>query len=152
MKNWIDGLSELELQSLAPPLFVFDDDIETAASLMYREGIASPVASTEEDSTMIDRMRVELNSRPPKNYWIAVKSEIRLLVCTDDEKYRKLREQLSLEAKKGTAPAVAAISAVVGSVLGVEATLIAGFIALALYAVIKVGKEAYCVATDASET
>lgn len=149
MENWVDKLSAPELQSLAPPLFVFDDDIETAASLMYREGITRPVASAEEESKMIDRMREELNSRPSKKYWIAVKFEIRLLVCTDDEKYSKLRDKLSLEAKKGTGVAVASISAVVGSVLGAEATLIAGFIALALYAVIKIGKEAYCVATDA---
>jgi hypothetical protein len=49
-----------------------------------------------------------------------------------------------LEGEKGTKSIVAIISAFIGSVLGVEATLLTGFCAVSLYAILKVGKEAYC--------
>ncbi len=142
--DWIEKIDNSELQYLAPSLFVFSDDIETAASLLYREGMASPLASSEDRAKAIERIKNELESRPPKKYWEAVKNEVRILICTDDQKYLKLREQLTLESEKGTKSIVAILSAFIGSVLGVEATLLTGFCAVSLYAISKVGKEAYC--------
>ena len=142
--DWIEKIDNSELQYLAPSLFVFSDDIETAASLLYREGKASPLASSEDRAKAIERIKNELESRPPKKYWEAVKNEVRILICTDDQKYLKLREQLTLESEKGTKSIVAILSAFIGSVLGVEATLLTGFCAVSLYAISKVGKEAYC--------
>ena len=142
--DWIKKIDKSELQYIAPSLFVFSDDVETAASLLYREGMASPLASSEDKEKAIERIKNELESRPPKKYWEAVKSEIRILICTDDEKYSKLRKQLTLEGEKGTKSIVAIISAFIGSVLGVEATMLTGFCAVSLYAISKIGKEAYC--------
>ncbi|ADZ89703.1 hypothetical protein GV054_02080 [Marinomonas mediterranea] len=142
--DWIEKIDKSELQYMVPALFVFFDDIETAASLLYREGMASPLASSEDKARAIERTKNELESRPPKKYWEAVKSEICTIICTDDEKYLKLRKQLMLEGEKGTKSIVAIISAFIGSVLGVEATLLTGFCAVSLYAILKVGKEAYC--------
>ena len=142
--DWIEKIDNSELQYLAPSLFVFSDDIETAASLLYREGMASPLASSEDRAKAIERIKNELESRPPKKYWEAVKNEVRILICTDDQKYLKLREQLTLESEKVTKSIVAILSAFIGSVLGVEATLLTGFCAVSLYAISKVGKEAYC--------
>ena len=70
-------------------------------------------------------------------------------MCTDDKKYSKLRGQLSVESTKGTNAIVALISASIGSLLGVQATLLAGFCAVAMYAIVKIGKEAYCSACSA---
>jgi len=147
--EWLKQIDEAELQYMAPSLFVFTEDLETAASLMYKEGMASPMASYEAKAKAIGRAQKELESRPPKKYWEAVKVEFRILICTEDEKYSNLRKKLALEYQKGTKSAVALISALIGSILGVKATLLVGFCAVVLYGVLKVGKEAYCSTTNA---
>ena len=147
--EWLKQIDETELQYMAPSLFVFTEDLETAASLMYREGMASPIASSEDKAKAVERIQNELKSRPPKKFWEAVKVEFRILICTEDEKYSDLRKKLALESQKGTKSAVALISASVGSILGVKATLLVGFCAVVLYGVLKVGKEAYCSTTNA---
>jgi|GEM_PF-5926115 hypothetical protein len=65
--DWIEKIDKSELQYMVPALFVFFDDIETAASLLYREGMASPLASSEDKARAIERTKNELESRPPKN-------------------------------------------------------------------------------------
>ena len=74
MNSWLESLDESDLQTIAPPLIVFSDDIETAPSLMYREGMAGPIASSEDKEKARIRIERELESRPPKKYWESVKN------------------------------------------------------------------------------
>ena len=84
------------------------------------------------------------DSRPEKKYWDYVRTEMRLFLCTDDKKYKSLWKQIDDMQKKSTTAIVGVIAAFLGSSLGAPATILAGFVAVCLYAVLKVGKEAYC--------
>jgi len=77
-------------------------------------------------------------------YWDYVKKEIRILVCTDNNKYAKLRNKLDKLASKGDTAFVATISSVIAGSLGVAAGFVSGFVAIALYGIIKVSINAYC--------
>lgn len=144
MANWMSAISEKELQYIAPALFVYSDDPEDAALFMYREGLSRPMAANIDKNEIIKRSHEEKEARPPKAYWDQVKHEIFTLVCTDDKKYSDLRASLEKVGNKGTNVIVATISASVGSAMGVGAGVISGFCAVALYFVIKIGKESYC--------
>lgn len=149
MSDWFDSLSAENLQDEAPSLHLCPDDIEEAASYMYREGKHQAFASGLDKDEMIKRSMEEVESRLPKKYWEAVKVEMHILLCTSDKKYDDLRKQLTIESKNGTNAIVIGIAAAFGSVLGVEATAIVGFCAAVLYGAIKIGKEAFCALQDA---
>jgi hypothetical protein len=144
VSDWLSNLDVTELSFLAPQLFMIDDDPELAAKFLYREGIASPVNSLIDRDSLELNAKKELESRPPKKCWSYVKEEIRILICTDDEKYEKLRAQLEKAHDKGTTYIVGTITGVVGATLGIPAGVITPFCALALSSALKIGKEAYC--------
>ena len=144
MNDWMSELSKTELKYIAPALFVFEDDPEKAAIFMYKEGYAQPMASAGDKELIAERSKQEKEARPSKKYWTQVKQEIFTLMCTNDEKYNKLRKSLEEVSEQGTKVIVATIAASVGSVLGVEAGIISGFCAVLLHFIIKVGKESYC--------
>jgi len=106
------------------------------AKFMYRHGPWPPQASTQREPPP-DR-------RPDEKYWHFVKKEMRTFLCTDDKRYRDLWKQIDALQKKSTTALVGVIAAFLGSSIGAPATLIAGFVAVCLYAAIKLGKEAYC--------
>lgn len=116
---------------------------EEVASFMYRGGNFPPRASAK-PSKAEDR-------RPDQKYWNYVKAEMRLFLCTDDKKYRALWKQIAGLQKKSTTAIVGLIAAFLGELVGAPAALLAGFVAVCLYAVLKVGKEAYCNFTTANE-
>ena len=144
MNDWVSVLSINELKSLAPPLFLFGDDPEDAAMYLYREGLSSPIMSAGKKDELSEIQGKERESRPPKKYWEQVKTEIVILLCTDDKKYKKLRSKLNSSSDKGTTLLLAAISASVGSAMGVKAGLISAFCAVILHSLVKIGKESYC--------
>ena len=109
---------------------------EEVASYMYRGGLFPPQASTKPPNTD-DR-------RPDRKYWDFVKSEIRIFLCTDAKKYRQLWKQINDLQKKSTTAIVGLIAAFLGQLIGAPATLVSGFVAVCLYAALKLGKEAYC--------
>lgn len=129
-----------ELTYEAPPLFAWEMGIastdEDVATFMYRGGRFPPQMST--------RRTPPEDSRPEKTYWDHVKAEMRLFLCTDDKKYKALWKQIDDMQKKSTTAIVGVIAAFLGSSLGAPATILAGFVAVCLYAALKVGKEAYC--------
>ncbi len=111
------------------------DNADDVAQFMYRGGpypIASGAPGKSEDR------------RPEKTYWQAVKSEMNLFLCTDDKRYQELWQRISELDKKSTSTVVAVVSAYLGSIIGVAGTVIAGFVAVCFYALLKLGKEAYC--------
>jgi hypothetical protein len=73
-----------------------------------------------------------------------VKEEMGVFLCKDDKRYRELWKRIAAQEKKSTTALVGVIAAFLGQVVGAPATLLAGFVAVCLYAVAKLGKEAYC--------
>ena len=71
-------------------------------------------------------------------------SEMRLLLCTDDPKYKELRKRLVSKADRSQVAIVSMISATVGSHLGAAAGMAVPLVAVCLLTLLKVGKEAFC--------
>ncbi len=111
------------------------DNADDVAQFMYQGG-PYPIAAGQ-PGKFDDR-------RPDKTYWQAVKSEMNLFLCTDDKRYRELWKRIEELDKKSTSTVVALVSAYLGSIIGAAGTVIAGFVAVCFYAILKLGKEAYC--------
>jgi hypothetical protein len=148
LNSWIESLNLDDLKFEAPVLFVLNDNPEDAALFLYREGYPSPMNAVGEKERFQRIAEEELQLRPPKKYWEWVKDEIRILICTDDPKYKKLRDSLRNVNEKGTEYIVTAISSAIGSKMGVEAGVISAFCAVLLHSAAKVGVEAYCASTS----
>lgn len=86
----------------------------------------------------------------PGDLWQAFKSEMYLLVCTDDAKYKALREAAARHTKKSQVPLLSTIAVFVGSEIGVEAGLLSPYVALFFAWSMKVGKESACRAIGGS--
>lgn len=141
----VNSLDITDLMSEAPAIVAWKQDlvsdIDSTAQFMWRGG-PYPVMSAKRPDPV--------DPRPDKSYWLAVKQEMRLFLCTDDKKYKELWRRVKELDTKSTHAMVAMISAYLGSIIGVAGTAIAGFVALCLYGVVKIGKEAYCRHTSAA--
>jgi hypothetical protein len=82
--------------------------------------------------------------KKPKGYWKRVRTEMHILLCTNDPKYKTLRAQLFKQGSTTQTVIVGQISVAVGATLGIMAGAIVPFIALCLIGLLQVGKEAYC--------
>lgn len=82
-----------------------------------------------------------------KSYWGLVKKEMHLLICTKDKKYTALRKKLNDAGRQTKTPVVALVSAALASSLGLAAGVISGLVAIALFAALQIGINAYCAAT-----
>jgi hypothetical protein len=106
------------------------------AAFMYRGGPGSPQAyaggTGDEDR------------RPDRTYWESVKTEMHLFLCADDKRYKTLWARIDTLENKGTTALVSVIATFLGASIGAQATLVAGFVAVCLYGMAKLGKEAYC--------
>jgi len=136
----LQALDPAELIYEATPLIAWDigavSNEEDVAKFMYRGGPFSPQASVKRSLTK-DR-------RPDQKYWYFVKKEMHAFLCTNDKRYCELWKQINALLKKSTTAIVGVIATFLGASIGAPATLLAGFIAVCLYAAIKLGKEAYC--------
>ncbi len=77
-------------------------------------------------------------------YWDQVKKEIRILLCTKDRKYTKLRKNLDAYAVHSKQTIVAIVAAGIGSSIGIAGGIITGLVAIALFAIARIGISAYC--------
>lgn len=138
-------LNASDLAVEATPLMAWEigavDDMESAAKFMYRGGPWPPQASARPPRHI---KLSEDDPRPEKKYWLMVKEELTSFLCTNDKKYKELWSRISALEKKGTSAIVLVISGYLGERFGLHASLLAGFVAVFFYGVIKVGKEAYC--------
>lgn len=78
------------------------------------------------------------------DYWEQLKREFKILLCTADKKYARLRKELNAAAKKSQTAVVSMIAAAMASTFGVVAGVLVPFCALCLVAVAKLGREAFC--------
>lgn len=133
-------LDEVELMAFAPALVLWRrnhvHDEEDVVQFMVRGGPQSPTMSA------VTHSREDL--RPERSYWHAVKTEMRVFLCTDDKKYRELWKRINALERKSSTAVVGVVAAFLGASLGVAGTLLAGFVAVCLYAFTKIGKESYC--------
>lgn len=117
------------------------DNMDSVAQVMYRGGPLPPQASVRRPR---DSMGLEVDPRPEKRYWTLVKEELTVFLCTNDKKYKELWSRINSLEKKGTAGIVLVVSGYLGEKFGLQASVLAGFVAVFFYGVLKVGKEAYC--------
>ena len=116
-------------------------DMDSVAKFLYRGGPWPPQASARPPRHI---KLSEDDPRPEKKYWLMVKEELTALLCTNDKKYKELWSRINAIEKKGTSAIVLVISGYLGERFGLQASLLAGFVAVFFYGVLKVGKEAYC--------
>lgn len=74
----------------------------------------------------------------------AIKEQIYLFLCTDDSRYKKAKEEIEKYRGSATLTIVSFIAAGVASVLGLAAAIVVPFVAIALTAILAIGKGAYC--------
>lgn len=117
------------------------NNIDSVAKFMYKGGPFPPQAALKPPRRIL---LSEEDQRPEKKYWEFVKEEMATFLCTSDERYKELWKRIDALENKSTTALVAIISAYIGEKLGVEAALLAGFVAVCLYGAIKIGKEALC--------
>lgn len=167
--TWMTSIDEQELFSLCPELKKIDqaklidpdDAIELvremkAIRIHYPElpRTMYPTRDPYEFNKLRQSRRYEIKDykqedvkkldETKKKYWAMVKDEIRLLVCTRDKKYTVLRKQIREAIKHSQAPVVAMISATLASSMGVAVGVISGLVAVAIFAIVKIGTNAYC--------
>ena len=148
--DWISQLDPMDIIAVAPQiqLLDFDDSYTTddAAALLVKGApqFFATLRSKEKEELIKGHYVRSQEKLPPKEWWPRVKHEFQLFLCTEDEKYEELRERLRESASVTSTTVLSAIAAAIGSTLGFEAGAIVGLVAVCLYAVIKIGKEAYC--------
>jgi len=131
--SWIAGLSTKELSELAS---------------------SSPfIASYQLDDRRLDEIGnmalpraidgTVLYASWPK-YWEELKAEFRLLICTNNPKYRKLRRELNSATGKSQTAIVSAIAAAMAGQFGVIAGILVPFCALILMTIIRIGTQTFC--------
>ena len=139
-KPLLDSFNPDELTVEAPNLIAWKlglvDNMDDVAQFMYQGGPLSPQAST--------RPPGEQDRRPQKKYWELVKEEMSVFLCKDDKRYKELWKRIAALEKKSTTALVGVVAAFLGQVIGAPATLLAGFVAVCLFAIAKLGKEAFC--------
>ena len=139
-------LDKDELTNEATSLIAWEigaaDNVDSVAKFMYWGGPYPPQAALRPPRHI--RLS-EDDHRPDKRYWSLVKEEMTIFLCASDKKYKELWRRIDALEKKNTTAIVALISAYLGEMFGVPATILAGFVAVCLYGAIKIGKEAQAV-------
>jgi hypothetical protein len=133
---WLDKLSSGDLLTLVEQSPLFSQFDLNTHSIEEIGNLTLPRA--------IDGSSILYASWP--EYWSQLKAEFRLLICTADPKYKKLRQQLGAAQAKSQTAIVSTIAAAMASEFGVVAGVLVPFCALCLIAVIRLGKEAFCAA------
>jgi len=148
--NWIEHLQPLDLAVEAPQVQLLDLDdkytIDDAAALMVQGAprVFMTLRDDEKEKLLKGYAKRSKDHLPPKEWWPKVKQEFHIFLCTDDKKYEKLRKQLKSSARATSTTILPSITAAIGSTLGFPAGAITGLVALCLYGLLKIGKEAYC--------
>ncbi len=134
-----------ELTYEATALMVWEvgavDNIDDVAKFMWRGGPTPPQASAKRPRRFL---LSEEDNRPEKKYWELVKREMFHFLCERNKKYESLWKRIEALEKKGSHALIIAISGYIGEKSGVEASMLAGFVAVCLYGLSKITKEAYC--------
>jgi hypothetical protein len=80
----------------------------------------------------------------PRDYWLELKREFYILLCTKDRKYSAIRSQFKKKSSGATTTIVGMISATMASQLGAAVGIMTPLVALLLYSALKVGVNSWC--------
>ena len=141
----LEKLNTTELIYEATALVLWDIDpnqtVDSIAKYMYKGGVWPPQNSIELPRHIKPSQD---DNRPDKKYWVLVKEELTAFLCTNDKRYKELWSRIEKLEKTSTSAVVLVVSAYLGERFGVQAAVLAGFVAVIFYGAIKIGKEAYC--------
>lgn len=135
-------LDETELLAACPYISILNEhkiDIDTLGyglSLTFQG--CGPVGMTRKDEE-----RLAFLTRP-RDYWVEVKKEIYLLICTKNRKYSAIRAHFKKKSDASTTAIVGMLSATVATQLGAAAGIVTPLVALLLYGLLKVGVNSWC--------
>jgi hypothetical protein len=152
--NWVDQISEEELNELLPEAARAITDTDAAATLIQEEQ-SFFIAYVDDIDTDLYAYRPHQDKKRPKipirvkgdinpKLWPSVKGEFYALVCTDDHKYANTRKDLAKVSGPATVVIVSTIAAAVAASVGVIPGAITGLIVVLLRALLLVGKNAAC--------
>lgn len=139
-----DNVDLGELYTIAPVLMAqeIDKNIKTPddiASYLYQGGKSSPLASGNKGQND--------NQKPPKEIWLAIKSEFNLFLCGDSPKYKILWEKLEQLSTKTTTIIATTIAVYLIANLNFSnswSIVIGQFVAILLCFAKKIGISSYC--------
>lgn len=117
------------------------NSMDEVAQFMYRGGPWPPQSSARQPRHF---KLSEDDPRPEKKYWSMVKDELTIFLCTNDKKYKELWSRINALESKGTSAVVLVVSGYLGEKFGLQASMLAGFVAVFFYGILKIGKESYC--------
>ena len=86
----------------------------------------------------------------PPDYWRRLVDEIRVLLCTEDARYKGVRDRI-LQTKPAANLMVSMVAATIGAHIGIEEALLVPFVALGLSLVSRVSIEAWCATPGATD-
>lgn len=142
IEELIASLNPADLVLNATPLVLWEmggaTDMESTASFMYQGGMWPPQASAKR------RPPPRKDERPEKKYWVFVKEELTAFLCTNDKKYKELWARINGIEKQGTSAVVLVVSGYLGEKHGLQASVLAGFVAVVFYGALKIGTQAFC--------
>ncbi|MDR2328310.1 MAG: hypothetical protein LBE58_01800 [Comamonas sp.] len=143
--DFIHNLNSKELLLEATPLVLWDkgivENMDDVAKFLWRGGPQPPQASARPPK---DTMGLIVDKRPEMKYWEMVKVELTIFLCSKDRKYKNLWSRINALESKGTNAIVLVVSGYLGEKFGLQASMLAGFVAVFFYGILKIGKEAYC--------
>ena len=79
-----------------------------------------------------------------KDYWNAFLRELRELFCTNNPKYRDVRQRVTEVEKTTSKYIVPAIAGSIGATLGITEAVLVPFVALALFAILQISVNSWC--------
>ena len=141
---WLSEIDLLDLKVAAPYVLLWDGDsklgIDGVAALMVRGGPIFMMSAKQPE-----RMDPKDDPRPDPCDWDLLKREFCLFLCKRDRKYSALHKSLDTAGNKSSTVVLTLISAAMSPHIGISAGVLVPFCAVCLYALAKLGKEAYCV-------
>jgi hypothetical protein len=85
---------------------------------------------------------VRLEFEPGEDYWSMFKKEFLLLICSNDQEHVEHRKEIF--GKKSENAIATAIAGHIGAILGAKITTLIPLCAMALIALLKIGKDGLC--------
>jgi hypothetical protein len=144
----LSNLDAHELTIHTPLLYAWElgavDNMDAVARYLVRGGPKLQASARRRPPGMMEYNALEDDPRPDKKYWEMVKEELTAFLCTNDKRYKELWIRIRALESKSTSAIVLLVSGYLGEKFGLQASLIAGFVAVVFYGVLKVGTEAYC--------
>lgn len=145
--NWIESLNMEDLARECPGILLLDKyDIDTIAAAVKGpdNSLFDQLVGDDLDTLFMLPGAPEHPKKAKKSYWKEVKKEFYIFLCTDDPKYKKVKDKLQNEGDKGTKYVVGVIAGVIATSVDIALGGVVTLVALFLGLIAKIGKEAFC--------